>query len=667
MYASIGGSCQYLGANDRMPLGSARSYRLPRSAPWRAWQVHLVLTSTLLLTKGSPPSRLIQLLHLHFHSSNLCLCEVVLRALGVYCLLIRNPDDNYATLVHDFASIDRQPFLTSPMLLDGPSHGHASHTLSSSNTVVALDDPRAELDVVQAEVARVSQTLKALMDKTHVLRARINDMYSPVIRRLPPEITAEIFQACVPVFDMEDTNSNTSIPLQLGSVCSSWRRIAWAAPTLWSSLTLRLNTTNIGTQITLLEEWLHRTGDLPLSLRLCSEEEIHWSSAPTPGTAIEVIRKYASRWKDLDLRLPTSCYKYLPTSDNCLPLLQSLNLNPPGGQGERRHKVDMSNSAKIHHLSLSCVYLISMKFQWVHVTHLRLEAFYVDECLEALRQSPQLEVCLLRNIIGGDDGHALPEAPLILPTLHTLSIENEKDTHIALLLDIIAIPHTTHFSYSGRNLVHLSSLCALILRSAALETITIHQTAIGDDDSFDTLLRAMKGVKKFSFSTSSMQTGHSPLDDNLLRMCNPGLVAPGDECLLPRLESLEYRGPQTFSWPVLLETLESRGPKRLASSGSSTASQTALVQGESGANPSEKAGDDARPDGEPGGPKLAPRRAEVFDWKSLGLNLVLPVGDKPNFPVEHDIHRFGSLTTKWDIQVTSIDQEREITRPLIAL
>lgn len=597
----------------------------------------------------------------------LCICEVVLRAFGVYSLLIRNPNDNYATFVHILASIDWQTFLTSPMLLDGQSHGHASHTLSSSNTVVSPDDPRAELDIVQAEVARVSQTLKALMDKTHVLRARINDMYSPVIRHLPPEITAEIFQACIPVFDMEDINSSTSIPLQLGSVCSSWRRIAWTAPTLWSSLTLQLNTSNIATQIILLEEWLSRTGDLPLSLRLCSEEEIHWSSSPTPGTAIEVIRKYASRWKDLDLRLPTSCYKFLPTSESCLPLLQSLNLNPPGGQGERRHKVDMSNSAKIQHLSLSCVYLISMKFQWVHVTQLRLEAFYVDECLEALRQSPQLEVCLLRNIIGGDDGHTLPEAPLILPTLRTLSIENEKDTHIALLLDTIAIPRTTHFSYSGRNLVHLSSLCALILRSAALETIAISQTAIGEDDSFDTLLRSMKGVKKFSFTTSSMHSGHSPLDDNLLRMCNPGLVAPGEECLLPRLESLEYRGPQTFSWPVLLETLESRGPKLMATRRSSAAAPTAMLQDESDADPSEKAGDDARPDGEPGGPKLAPR-AEIFDWKSLGLNIILRLGDTPIFPVAHDLHRFGALTTKCNIQLTSIDQEsRETTRPLIAL
>ncbi|KAF9481691.1 hypothetical protein BDN70DRAFT_854645 [Pholiota conissans] len=538
---------------------------------------------------------------------------------------------------------------------NGISH---PESLSDIELVASSDDPRAELDIVQAEVARVAQTLKALMDKTHVLRGRVNEMYSPAIRLLPVEITAEIFQACIPVFNMDDAiDAKEFVPLLLGSVCSSWRRIAWSAPTLWSSLTLRLNTTHIHTQIVLLDEWLSRSGDLPLSIRLFSEEEIHWASATTPGTAIEVIKKYASRWRGLDLRLPTSCYKYLPSSDEHLPMLQSLNLNPPGGQGERRHKVDMSNSAKIQHLSLSCVYLISMKFQWVHVTDLRLEAFYVDECLEALRQSPQLQSCSLRNIIGGDDGHALPDAPLVLPALRNFSIENEKDTHIALLLDTIMMPSMTRFSYSGRSLVHCSALCALLARSPSLETFIFAQTVVSNDDAFMNLLGSLDTVKTFVFSTKSNSADHSPLDDDILRMCNPALVPPGKKCLLPRLEVLEYFGPQTFAWPVLLETLDSRQPK--ASPSSADASDAALCKtptSEMEINNKEKVDSTHTSQAE---------GCKVFEWQSVRLNLTHRAADQtePDFLLPS----LQALKIKVSVLLTSAGAENNerIQRTLI--
>ncbi|KAF8202976.1 hypothetical protein BJ912DRAFT_896263 [Pholiota molesta] len=547
-----------------------------------------------------------------------------------------------------------------------------NETLSPADLVASCNDPRAELDIVQAEVARVSQTLKTLIDKTHVLRARINEMYSPAIRLLPIEITAEIFQACIATFNMDDVmDTHEFVPLLLGSVCSSWRRIAWSSPNLWSSLTLRLNTSNIHTQIMLLDEWLSRSGDLPLSIRLFSEEEIHWASSTTPGTAIEVIKKYSSRWRDLDLRLPTSCYKYLPSSDEHLPLLHSLNLNPPGGQGERRHKVDMSNSAKIQHLSLSCVYLISVKFQWIHVTDLRLEAFYVDECLEALRQTPQLQSCSLRNIIGGDDGHALPDVPLVLPALLDLSIENEKDTHIALLLDTILMPVVARFSYSGRSLVHGNSLCALLARSPALETVAIDQTVVGNEDAFMDLLDSIENVKNFTFSTRSSSTDHSPLDDAILRMCNPALVPHGKKCLLPRLEVLDYRGPQTFTWSVLLETLESRQSKAYNAPAADVNADTndkllcQAPKSDIGVPNAAKADLLTIP-----ALRAAPQEqvSKVSEWQSVRLNLTHRLPDLPDLPgPEILLPRLQALETKVSVLLTGNNAEKteQVIRTLL--
>ncbi|KAF8971474.1 hypothetical protein BDZ97DRAFT_1723931 [Flammula alnicola] len=522
-------------------------------------------------------------------------------------------------------------------------HQCAAETAASSTS---NDDPRAELAVVEAEVAKVVVSLKTLMNKTHVLKARINQIYSSIIRLLPPEVTSEIFQACIPAFDMEELDSSSVMPLLLGSVCSSWRRIAWATPSLWASLSLRLNTSTINTQISLMDEWLSRSGDLPLSIRLFSEEEIHWAAHTTPGTAIEVINKYAPRWRDLDLRLPTSCYKYLPSSEEHLPLLVSLNLNPPGGQGERRHKVDMSNIAQIRHLSLSCVYLISMKFQWAHITHLRLEAFYVDECLEALRQTPQLVSCNLRNIIGGDDGHTLPDGPVLLSSLQTLSIDNEKDTHISLLLDTIAIPNATQFSYSGRNLIHLPSICTLIARSSALETFVLEQMVMSNEAAFLQLFRALKYVTKFVFTTRSNFTENSPLDDDLLRLCNPTLLSPANqhECLLPRLQVLEYRGPQSFTWPTLLDTLESRQANKLYVLSDFLGGGEADVDGKEGYT----------------------RPGSISEWKSVQFNLTHCKPGDPGSEGALQRPRLQALAAngmKVGVKTTSTDAEnKEYTR-----
>ncbi|KAJ3513059.1 hypothetical protein NLJ89_g3164 [Agrocybe chaxingu] len=425
------------------------------------------------------------------------------------------------------------------------------------------DDPRVELAAVEAEVTKVSMVLATLVQKTHVLKGRINHLHSPILRILPPELLSEIFQFCIPPFTLYASDEvKTFVPLLFGAVCSTWRRIAWSTPSLWKTLTLYLNTRTINSQIILLEEWLARSGGLPLSIRLHSCEDNHWAPPSTPGSAIETINRFASRWRDLDLRLPTSCYKYLPSLEEPLPLLDSLHLNPPGGQGERRHKVDMSKCAQIKHLSLSCVYLVSMSFQWDQVTELRLEAFYVDECLEALRQSPQVVSCSLRNIISGDDGHTLPEFPLLLSSLKTLSIENDKDTTISLLFDSILIPNAKELSYSGRNLIHVPQLCALISRSTSLHAFTLSRTTVSSENIFVQLLRALKAIPKIVLNMPTfpgLTAGSSPYNDNVLRLCDP-LKAPLDnqDCLLPALEVFEYHGPQSFQWSILLETLDSR-------------------------------------------------------------------------------------------------------------
>lgn len=427
-----------------------------------------------------------------------------------------------------------------------------------------LVGPHAELATVEAQMSSISETLQQLLKKTHVLKALINDIDSPFLRLLPAEIISAIFEFCAPSWNMyNDTSTYTPEPnpLILGSICSRWRRIAWETPTLWASLNLYISPKNYESQILLLDEWISRSGDLPLLIALSSDDEHAWSEPDAAMAAVEVIKKYASRWRSLHLQLPTICYASLPGPETVLPLLLALHIDPVGGQTERRHKVDMSHTPQIKHLGLSCVYLTSMVFQFDQVTHLCLQSFYVDECLKVLSQSPQVVDCTLKSFIEGDDGHSLPDSPVILPALKTLKLDNMKDIPIGSLLQSIRIPSAITLTYSCRNRIYVNQLCELISRSTSLRTFSLAGMLLTSENSFLQLLIALKSIKEFILDVKDFPhtNASSPLTDRILQQCNPiAAAALKADCLLPALETFKYSGPQCFTWTNFFSTVKER-------------------------------------------------------------------------------------------------------------
>ncbi|PPQ91916.1 hypothetical protein CVT25_001287 [Psilocybe cyanescens] len=430
-------------------------------------------------------------------------------------------------------------------------------------------DPREELAILEAEVARVSATLFGLMNKSHTLKKRINDMYSPFLLLLPVEIISEIFSFCLPTFDPKNdmhTPADSFTPFVFGAVCTSWRRIAWSTPMLWSSLTFRLTSPlNIHTQVSLLEEWLARSGQLPLSIRLASSDDFSWTGISSEGV-IKTIRQHAHRWRDLIIHLPSSCYRHLPISDEAsgFPLLQSFILKPPGGQGDRVHKINMPLSPNLQYLSLSCLYLRSIVFHFEVLTHVELESFYIDEILEMLRQTTALFNLTARRILSGDDRHDPPEDPVVLANLEEIYIVNDKGTDIQLLFDKISTPKLNSLSYTAEGLLPIpsSDIVALIKRSECnLETLSILQAPIREEP-LQILLAALPSLKSLKISMPTLTSiRHAPLTDAVLQTLNPEYARANKlSCSLPDLRSLSYAGAQGFTWDTFLRVLESRCP-----------------------------------------------------------------------------------------------------------
>ena len=158
-------------------------------------------------------------------------------------------------------------------------------------------DPRDEL----AELDALSERLRL---KRYDLKRKINRFHSSIVRQLPLDVMSTIFEFCLPDFTDHQlspyTKEDLSIPLSLGAICSYWRDIAWSIPSLWSSLVVRVpkkHDSHIVTGIT--QEWLARSGQLPLSIRILST-----FYNKTVFALADIVNQYSTRWSELDLYIP---------------------------------------------------------------------------------------------------------------------------------------------------------------------------------------------------------------------------------------------------------------------------------------------------------------------------------------------------------------------------
>jgi len=453
---------------------------------------------------------------------------------------------------------------------DDIPHNLEDEELIWSNSYLC-EDPCEQLGVVEAEVARVSAKLSRLVLKMHILKERVNEKNSHFIRLLPPEIVAEIFLFCIPKFHRVDDDSpsstrNSSMPLRLGAVCASWRRIAWSVPKLWCSVSFHLTSAlKFPAQVVLLDQWLSRTGQLPLSIRMGSNEEIAWVGLSCEDM-MKVIGKRAARWRDVDIRLPSTIYRYLPSCEeaNSFPHLRSVILRPPGGQGDRIHKINLPTTPQLRELSLSCLYLRSVVFHLEFLTHLELESFYIDETLEMLRQTTSLVRFNAKKILGGDDRHPIPEESLVLPFLEDLCLINDKGADLPLFFQKITTPKLRSLSYTSDVLQNLPwvDVIALIKRSACeVDCLTLEKAPITEEH-LQLLLASMPTLTSLVLNMPFISgLTHAPLTDNLLQTWDPTYARSNKlTCAMPKLKNITYHGAKGFTWPILLRVLESRCP-----------------------------------------------------------------------------------------------------------
>ena len=417
------------------------------------------------------------------------------------------------------------------------------------------------------------------------LKRNINRIHSPFIRMLPPEIIARISQSAI-------TDFPGSLPdvLLLSSVCSDWRETVVETPYFWSSIKIELPPLSRTASSTLLrlatfvDEWLSRSGQLPLNISLCcgNQDETltippyygpsyrDGSETPTDPLTLEqyrpifkILNQYSSRYHSLNIFIPQTLLPFL--QPDSLPLLEHLNIassvHHPLSVNPYRidpdHVITFPSTPRLNTVGFrpfpnSRAHMFAspnIGIQWNTVTHVSAVTITAGNCLALLRLAPQLVHCTIHKFV--DDGEHRHLEPPIVSQLTYFSLHHQSDRPHRVL-DNIKLPSLETLVLFN---VTIDPVIAFIERSTcSLHTLSLLNWQIRKTDKLIPLLEFLSpSLKRLSISRlPSPMRGTRNYLSLLIQIYTSQSEVVGND-FLPHLEIFEYReeSPSTLESSVL--------------------------------------------------------------------------------------------------------------------
>jgi len=325
---------------------------------------------------------------------------------------------------------------------------------------------------LELEIQQRIEELRPLLDRHRALRTEWNSTHD-IISRIPQEIVSEIFQHCKGnQFEDESLfhDPETKEIMKLGTVCQRWRQIAWSTPHLWTEIRIHRPK-----EITSLQEWISRSGCLPLliSIRNGAGYNDIWKAT------LQALAECSQRWRDVYLCIGPMMVTYLLRSVKS-SMIRRLHMM----RGRHLDNGDLSDEGRstrlwpsfpsvsaAHNARLEGSTPAQITIDWRKLTHLVISGVASTNCRYILGEAPALTSLHLECPVDNDDGDEARNAiltanPLVHRGLQSLIyIVGCPD----VFLSFLTLPNLNHFSYSiftNRDDNGNPSLLPFILRSA---------------------------------------------------------------------------------------------------------------------------------------------------------------------------------------------------------
>lgn len=215
--------------------------------------------------------------------------------------------------------------------------------------------PPAEIHIsfLEEYLSRGTMRRTCIDSKIAILRAALDNMVAErdrleadmrkhegaisVMRRLPTEILSLIFSFVPTNQNLLDHRTTSGGPWSISTVCSRWRSIALAQPSLWTDICLdfasvldlhfgRKGFASSG-KASKLEAHLERSAQLPLAVEFYSvSSDAGGRIIIAEYDALRILEKHCHRWETISMTGPDLLFS-TSTIDGNLPLLRALHVN----------------------------------------------------------------------------------------------------------------------------------------------------------------------------------------------------------------------------------------------------------------------------------------------------------------------------------------------------
>lgn len=285
---------------------------------------------------------------------------------------------------------------------------------------------------LEAKIRATQKVLDDLINQRPKMRTRINDNHDILTTRVPLEVVLSVFHFCVPsktslfhsgYFTREQTKAGMSARLLLGSICNTWRHIAWNAGPLWSMFHLDLDILRKSNQqVVLTREWMERAGKCPLSI--CISRSFLFFITPEDEEALErliaIISERSNQWQELDISGPLWLFPKIRSGPRGISSLQSLRVRTSQSAGTTKFSL-MDATTAPSHLILDSFPLSSFQINWTHLTRVRVFEPHLHETIELLQRAPNLVYCKIDSIKKANH-FSLPNQPILHQNLECLKL-----------------------------------------------------------------------------------------------------------------------------------------------------------------------------------------------------------------------------------------------------
>ncbi|KAK0243154.1 hypothetical protein EDD85DRAFT_1019308 [Armillaria nabsnona] len=392
---------------------------------------------------------------------------------------------------------DDFPLLPTLLRNNEPPMGSMIGPLRSSALRVS-----ATIDEIQAEILRTSDFLKALQDKRRHLQL-IEEEYKAVlspVRRVPPEVLAEIFYACIgneklelgyDVFDVFDG------PWVLSRVCRLWRQVLFSlCPHNWTTFLVSVRFRVPKDPVSLLKAALSRCGNLQLEFTFYGPS---WDSQDADmevrGTSKSLFQNLLSlshRWKSVNLGISHELFQLLPSIRGKVSCLETCSIST-GPITESFNALEFAPSLK-------CVTFEGLRdcLLPVRVSTSHLVRFSDDRATDSFGHLHEMYLDIIRGS----------------PFLDEVEVQHQGQAEGDLPVATPRIIHPTLRTLAFREGSFIRSL-----ELPKLKTVEIQANSheVGDRSTFSDVLPALHDlIIRSRCSLTSLSIADTVLDDNII-------------------------------------------------------------------------------------------------------------------------------------------------------